>query len=690
MQICNQCGKEFDEQIALGICPYCGTEVQSQSKINDEVKAGDDPRWLQPGMILHDRYLIEKVIGAGGFGISYKVLDQKTGVFKAVKEYFQQGVVNRVPGTKEVLITASKRKEEFEYGKERLLLEAQIVAKFQSANIVKVDDYFEENNTSYMVMEYLESQTLEDFVIARKGVLEPDEAIRLGVGICEALEEIHAAGIVHRDIAPDNIFVDNNGHVKVIDFGSARLSKEDMDDRLIVLKPGFAPPEQYEKIDPKNDRQKAWTDVYALGAILYFCLTGIIPAESSDRKADYDEHKDRVCYPQKINPHIPDFLNNTIMTAMAINIHERFQNATELKKALLQERKVLPVEKVRQRKRFKRTAGIGTSLLLVALLTSYGVHHYQERRQEAVLEAADITIWYSLDNDEELQMQKDKAMEDIVASIKDSDVYADVNIELKGMDEDQYEGELNKANASGNMPCIYEVPENFDLSAYDTEDLSGIIKEFSTKDYLFLGNYSKYFSDYNSLPTGFNVPVIYINQTLLPDVDFDGIDVKNMKTLMDLDDGNMQYMPMAIDPDIAENYSTIFDDFDDYKELMENSTKEDFLNGTAVAYFSDTSEYFEVRTALLGSAVMLPVNTKNVICMTENRFAITECDGAEEKAATKILSYFLSNNAQEIYYIQTSLPGLPMEKVALNKYYTVIRRQFSDVLANTDNFIFEK
>jgi len=177
---------------------------------------------------------------------------------------------------------------------------------------------------------------------------------------------------------------------------------------------------------------------------------------------------------------------------------------------------------------------------------------------------------------------------------------------------------------------------------------------------------------------------------LLPDVDFDGIDVKNMKMLMDLDDGNMQYMPMAIDPDIAENYSTIFDDFDDYKELMENATKEDFLNGTAVAYFSDTSEYFEVRTALLGSAVMLPVNTKNVICTTENRFAISECDGAEEKAATKILSYFLSNNAQEIYYIQTSLPGLPMEKVALNKYYTVIRRQFSDVLANTDNFIFEK
>lgn len=117
-----------------------------------------------------------------------------------------------------------------------------------------------------MVMEFLDYETLEDFLIHQKRPLTEDEAVNIGVRLCEALDEIHHAGVIHRDISPDNIFVGKDGSVKIIDFGSARLSKEDTDSRLIVLKPGYAPPEQYEKIDPENDLQQAWTDIYALGA----------------------------------------------------------------------------------------------------------------------------------------------------------------------------------------------------------------------------------------------------------------------------------------------------------------------------------------------------------------------------------------------------------------------------------------
>lgn len=140
MSRCQKCFKEYDDRIAAGICPFCGYQEGDQQ---------DDPRYLQIGTVLQGRYVIGGAIGAGGFGITYKAWDRNHNICKAVKEYFQQGVVNRVVGSKEVLLTSEKRRDEFEYGKKRLLDEARIVAKFQSESIVRVDDFFEENGTSY-------------------------------------------------------------------------------------------------------------------------------------------------------------------------------------------------------------------------------------------------------------------------------------------------------------------------------------------------------------------------------------------------------------------------------------------------------------------------------------------------------------------------------------------------------------
>lgn len=393
MKRCEKCFGEYDESIAAGVCPFCGYMQGEQQ---------DDPRYLPIGSILHDRYIIGGVVGAGGFGITYKAWDNKYNICKAIKEYFQQGVVNRIPGDTDVFVAAPKRQAEFEYGKERLIKEARIVAKFQSPSIVRVDDFFEENGTSYMVMEFLDYETMEDFLIHQKRPLTEDEAVNIGVRLCEALDEIHHAGVIHRDISPDNIFVGKDGSVKIIDFGSARLSKEDTDSRLIVLKPGYAPPEQYEKIDPENDLQQAWTDIYALGATLYVAVTGKVPAESTDRKADFDAHTDRVCYPREINQNIPEYLSNTIMTAMAINIHERFQNATQMKEALLQKRKVLSVEAVRKKKKTRRTAGIAAGIAAVMLLAGVFAANLVKNKKEVVLEPATISVWYSLSSDESI------------------------------------------------------------------------------------------------------------------------------------------------------------------------------------------------------------------------------------------------------------------------------------------------
>ena len=677
MITCKKCLRQYDETIAAGICPYCGCENTEALPVQ-AAKKPSDPRWLRAGTVLHGRYEVVQVIGAGGFGITYKVIDRYSGVFKAVKEYFQQGVVNRIPGTAEVLISAPKRREEFEYGRSRLLAEARIVAKFQSESIVRVEDYFEENNTSYMVMEFLDGQTLEDYIVSRKRPLSPEQAVQFGAHICDALQEIHEAGVIHRDLAPDNIFVNEDGSVKIIDFGSARLSREDFDDRLIVLKPGFAPPEQYERIDPRNDRQQAWTDVYALGATLYMALTGQVPAEASDRKADFDNHCDRVRYPQEINPQIPDFLNNTIMTAMAINIHERFQSAGEFKDALLGQRQVLPVEVVRKRKVRRRTFGIAGSLVAAVLLVLIGFQWFGNRRDQAVLAPAEVSVWYALEADDDQAARKNAAMEAIVGELEKSDRFSKETITLQGIPEDSYPETLAQAYRGGEMPVLYEsllADAPYLEGANSLLDVAARVQ--SECPYL-----DGYTADCR-FPVGFDAPVVYINSSLVTDIP-EGTTVDSVEAFMKLSGGSMAYLPVAADPDVRALLSEALPDYTANRSALEAYTAQDFLEGRAVAYFADTSDYFRVRSALPGHFVMLPVKAEPSVLRYSNFWSTTTPDGDTREAAQEILAYLLSNYAQDQLYLQAGCPGLPLEKTALDNYVSV-RHAFQPVFGSISN-----
>lgn len=681
MAICSKCNKEFDEKLAQGICPHCGAVYVEKSNENNKEK--DDPRWLPVGTMLNGRYRVEKVIGAGGFGITYRALDHKTGIKKAVKEYFQSGVVNRIPGTTQVLIAAPKRHEEFVYGRERLLREAQIVAKFQSAGIVRVDDYFEENGTSYMVMEYLDSQTLEDYLVSQRRLMTPDEAVKAGVRIAEALEEIHRAGVVHRDIAPDNIFIDSDGDVKIIDFGSARLSKEDTDDRLIVLKPGFAPPEQYEKIDPKNDRQKGWTDVYALGATLYLCLTGKIPPESSDRKADADRGEDRLQPPMEINQNIPEWLNNTILTAMAIDTHERFKDASELKAALLQERKVLPIEKVRRRKRLRRTTGIAVSFVIVAVLAAFGIRRYYSRREQAVLDAASIEIWYAVSAEDEAG-EKAAKLQTIQNALNDSEIFSDIEITLVDIPEQEYAARISEAAAEGSLPNLFEYRSGIP----DCMDAGGAIEQAvsDTKDdCYFLDDYKKAYPETDRLPTSFNIPIIYINSALADDYG-EEMSFGSMESLFVLCHGNLMYSTICIKPELRDDYETMLEDLKSVEsegDLTLSEGIEDFLNSEAAVYFGDSTDYIKARSALGASVKMEPVAVSSVVCRYSNEWCMRSVDEAADAAAEAILEYFLSNYSQDNLFLQTSIPGLPLEKISLDSY-SEVKRPFEELLSDSE------
>ena len=213
MAICYNCFREYDAE--LGFCPYCG--YSSDENLSDDYL-------LAPGSMLLDRYIIGKAVGSGGFGNVYKAWDRKLETIVAVKEYYPQSIVNRIPGTAEVVLVSGKNRKEFEYGKSRLLQEARNIAKFSShKNIVNVFEFFEENNTSYMVMEYLHGMPLNKYLKECGGKLDTETATFVVSAVCDALLPLHKAGIIHRDISPDNIYVCENKVITLFDFGTAEF-----------------------------------------------------------------------------------------------------------------------------------------------------------------------------------------------------------------------------------------------------------------------------------------------------------------------------------------------------------------------------------------------------------------------------------------------------------------------------------
>ena len=206
-------------------------------------------RCLKPGVILKERYKIEEVIGAGGFGITYRAWDPLLQSYVAIKEYYPSGIATRSADSSKVCVPVGQEQREYHRGRIRFLKEAQDVARFQSEpNIVSIYDYLEENDTAYMVMEYLHGCTLKQYIREHGGRLDTDHILHICLSVLDALAVVHKAGMIHRDISPENIFICEDLTVKLIDFGAAKQVYLDGEQTMsVVLKPGYAPPEQYAK-----------------------------------------------------------------------------------------------------------------------------------------------------------------------------------------------------------------------------------------------------------------------------------------------------------------------------------------------------------------------------------------------------------------------------------------------------------
>ena len=278
------------------------------------------PSELLPGTSLFDgKYIIEKKIGSGGFGITYLAKHSTLEKLYAIKEFFINGFNIRNNKSNHVDLSGIEVKS-FEKLRQRFFDEARTMAKLNHDAVVKVLDIFNENGTSYMVMPFIQGITLQNMV-EKNGPFEYELAVNYIVQICEALSYIHSKGILHRDVTPDNVIVKPDQKIVLIDFGSARKFTNDMTQRhTAIVKQGFAPMEQYSATSHKG----AYTDLYSLGAVFYYILTGKRPMDATERV------NSKIKEPIELNPEIPEQINAVIMKAMEMDSQSRYQSADEM------------------------------------------------------------------------------------------------------------------------------------------------------------------------------------------------------------------------------------------------------------------------------------------------------------------------------------------------------------------------
>ena len=273
--------------------------------------------------IANNRYEISQVIGQGGFGITYRGYDLRLEMPVAIKEYYPSGIASRYSTQSlNVQVGGEGNRKLFEEGKKKFLEEARVLARFSDdPNVVGVRDFFEDNQTVYIVMEYLQGESLYDYG-KRLGPLPFEEVYEMLRPVMQSLDAIHKSGLIHRDISPSNLIRLQNGKTKLIDFGTAREANPAGEKSLsVVLKPGYAPAEQYQS----RGAQGPWSDVYALCASIYRLITGKTPENSLNRVM-----KDELAYPSRIGGIISPAAERVLMQGLAVQAGRRIQLMEQL------------------------------------------------------------------------------------------------------------------------------------------------------------------------------------------------------------------------------------------------------------------------------------------------------------------------------------------------------------------------
>ncbi len=678
----NNCFNCFSNIGNYDVCPYCGYIKGTQNM----------PEFsLQPSTRLWGRYLIGTVLGVGGFGITYKAFDTRLSSVVAIKEFFPQNLASRIPGENLVRLFSGEGEKNYQIHRQRFIEEGKNLAKFTGdANIVNVYDTFEDNNTAYIVMEYLDGDTLKNYMQQQGGALEANFAKTILQGLLQGIKTVHLNGIVHRDISPDNIYLLKDGRVKILDFGAARFEAKEEWTQSVVVKKGYAPPEQYRN----NMKQTALIDLYAAGATYYKMLTGKTPDESIERWV-----KDTLVRPSKLAAQIDEQTDKFIMKSMALKPEIRFKNADAMLNALNGTINFdYPEHELKKIKR-RQFAGVFTAIIMLISVFGFAAWGFlgADAPPPTVIELDETLA--------DMQISPDTVVFAVPEGQNKADVYTKLANEFMKINP-EHEIVIQSLNMQGEN-------ENVDMALSENAfsenaDLSLLVSGLDGKLYYNMGediNLNNNNSNVKTIPIGFelyvcavpnkmanddafNIPVsinsmqdywALINQTGFQTLEiYEFIEIAEFY-LPKLIDENNSFTPNDWQDDVIEfanfNYKAGYFNIlsNPYRTAVyaDEELPEHYYSGKISSLYANGDTFSQIASV---NGVLLPyINEDEKIRGNSNYYNISvnaNSDENKQLLAMQFIHFMLSEQGQVILHVQND-NALPLNKTAMENMYEI-------------------
>lgn len=640
---CFNCMKEYEEQYE--VCPHCGYVDGSPPA---------EAYHLAPGEILNHKYIVGTAIDSGGFGIIYRAWDAQMEQVVAIKEYFPNGVVSRVPGQNDVIVYSGKNREVFRKGVDRFLVEARNMAEFSQPDIVALYDYFEENNTAYIVMEYLDGVSFKEYLKERGGQIPSEEVVDITLHVLAALEEVHSHHIIHRDISPDNIFLCSNHRVKVIDFGAARFSSgEESSNFSTIVKPGYAPAEQYRT----KSRQGPFTDLYALGACMYQAATGEKPQESLAR-AMHDDLRP----PKELNPEVPEYLSDIIMKAMAMDEDERFQSSEEFMKAL----KGHQIDKTPAKKKPKKKKKKGNSVLKMAVAVVLTLLLCAGAFWGITNHTRLVKMGYS----GKIEFYVPESKKDYYGEVvNDYSIDYDKEISIVPVADEKYKETVLEKLGTKESPAIFVSDDFSQKELADAENMEKYVVdaiEDSEENFYYLNQYYKKKQDEKRMPLSFNVPLILENRNL-------GKAVK--KAINDSSEFALSAKGKKAQTELYQVKDSVVDlssglHIDTKNSVNSKKGIRKFKNGEAAYYITDWTDYHKIIESkkYMNLDILYPDKSTKMKVDFSEYISISSKINVQARMEAEDFVMYMALNQSKYLMKEEREDRLPLNKEALKRF----------------------